>query len=240
MKYILKSTPKILNDIDNIRLSEIENKIKDNKPMTKEDIEYFLDIIVFRTRCKFSDNLEEYSFEYKCDTAQSIICFYLNDLQVKNNPCMTQNVITNDIVGHSFITAIFNLNGMMVPYLIDPTYRQFFEKSKCNESNYILYKNKIIVKTPDPGYFIKDEDKETIISFLYNGYSLMDEYISRIYGDSFYNTKVGINVKDKEFKSIPGSIYLNAFLKGNEKLSKSKETLEEESYLIEPIQQKKM
>ena len=68
---------------------------------------------------------------------------------------MTQHVITNDIEGHSFVVALFNVNGIETPYLIDPTYRQFFMD---DNKDYIMY-NSMILRTPSPGRFIKDEDK---------------------------------------------------------------------------------
>ena len=135
---------------------------------------------------------------------------------------MTQNVITEDIEGHSFLIAIFNVNGINTPYLVDPTYRQFFIDDK---KDYILYNSKIL-RTPSPGYFIKEEDKTEIQKLLINGYHLLDENIARIYGDSFYNTKTGY--RRREFQSISGNIYINSFIKGHEPLSTSPEELENE------------
>lgn len=231
MKFIMKSTPKTV-DIDSKVIKEIEKKVESNTPLSIEEVNLFLDNICYLTRCKFTSDFENYSFEFKCDTAQAIITYYLNDLGVETHPCMTQNVITNDIVGHSFLVARLNVMGMLIPYLIDPTYRQFF----TSEKNNYLTNNSMIIRTPDPGYFIKDEDKEEVERLLIDGYHILDENMARIYGDSFYNTKTGYTTKD--YKSINGNIYLNSFTKGHEPLSKTKEELESEDLRIKPQSQK--
>jgi hypothetical protein len=241
MKYIQQSTPKIMDNIDTELIGVIENKIFENIPLSKEENDYLLSYVCFETRTRFTDDIEDYSFEYKCDKAQSIICTYLNDLDVSNNPNMTQNSITNDIVGHSFVVASFNVEGNMIPYIIDPTYRQFFLKDKCDESNYIIFSNKLIIKTPDPGFFIKDEDRNKIHHLLEFGYDTLNDELARIYGDSFYNTKTGSSVEDKDkFKTIPGKIYINSFLKGNERLSTPRNELESLGFSLERQSQKKM
>lgn len=232
MKFIMKSTPKTV-DIDSKVIKEIEKKVESNTPLSIEEVNLFLDNICYLTRCKFTSDFENYSFEFKCDTAQAIITYYLNDLGVETHPCMTQNVITNDIVGHSFLVARLNVMGMLIPYLIDPTYRQFF----TSEKNNYLTNNSMIIRTPDPGYFIKDEDKEEVERLLIDGYHILDENMARIYGDSFYNTKTGYTTKD--YKSINGNIYLNSFTKGHEPISKTKDELLEEDLLIKS-QTKKM
>ena len=51
---------------------------------------------------------------------------------------MTQNVITNNIIGHSFLVISFSVNNKKEIYLIDPTYVQFFKKEKCNDNRYFI------------------------------------------------------------------------------------------------------
>lgn len=231
MKFIMKSTPKTVN-IDSKVIAELERKIESNTPLSEEELNLFLDNICYLTRCKFTNDFDNFSFEFKCDKAQAIITYYLNDLGVETHPCMTQNVITNNIEGHSFTVARFNVNGTLTPYLIDPTYRQFF----TNEKSEFLSHNGMILKTPSPGYFIKEKDKPEVEKLLIDGYHILDENMARIYGDSFYNTKTGYTMS--EFKSINGSIYLNSFTKGHEPLSKTKEELESEDLRIKPQSQK--
>ena len=221
MNYIMESTPKTVN-IDPQIIEILEQKVLSKEPLTEEEINIFLDYICYETRCKFTNDINNFSFQFKCDKAQAIITHYLNSLKVEVHPCMTQNVITEDIEGHSFLIAIFNVNGINTPYLVDPTYRQFFIDDK---KDYILYNSKIL-RTPSPGYFIKEEDKTEIQKLLINRYHLLDENIARIYGDSFYNTKTGY--RRREFQSISGNIYINSFIKGHEPLSTSPEELENE------------
>ena len=47
--------------------------------------------------------------------------------------------------------------------------------------------------------------------------------MARIYGNSFYNTRT--MRMDISFDELKGSTYINSFLKGNEKLSTSREEL---------------
>ena len=223
MNFVIESTPNKI-DIDYDLISQIENKLEDNIPLSQDEAKYFLDYIVFITRTKFTNDLDNYSFEWKCDTAISIIGNYLNSLNVNYNVCDTQKVITNNIKGHTFMIVNLNTENGTLSYLIDPTYRQFFTKDTCNESNYTLI-NGIYVTTPNPGYFIKEEDKEETKKLLINGYAILTNDIARIYGDSFYNTKVGED--NTAYKIIQGSIYINSFLKGNSHLSKTNDELQD-------------
>lgn len=223
MNFVIESTPNKI-EIDYDLISQIENKLEENISLSQDEAKYFLDYIVFTTRTRFTNDLDNYSFEWKCDTAISIIGNYLNSLNINYNVCDTQKVITNNIKGHTFMIVNLNTENGILSYLIDPTYRQFFTKDTYNESNYALI-NGIYVTTPNPGYFIKEKDKEKVKKLLINGYSILTNDIARIYGDSFYNTKVGED--NTTYKSIPGSIYINSFLKGNSHLSKTNDELQD-------------
>lgn len=82
MKYILDSIPNKIN-IDYEYISILEDKIINNIQLSIDETEYFLNYLVYSTRLKFTDNIDDYSFEYKCDTAISIIGNYLNSLNVE-------------------------------------------------------------------------------------------------------------------------------------------------------------
>lgn len=223
MNYIIESKPNKI-EINYDFISTIEKNLEENIPLTKEETNYFLDYLVYATRTKLTNDLDNYSFEWKCDTAISIIGNYLNNLNVPYNVCDTQKVITQGITGHTFMVVKLNTEDGIINYLVDPTYRQFFIKDNCTKDKYVLI-NGVYIITPSPGYFIKDEDKNIIKTFLQKGYSVLDHNIARIYADSFYNTKVGMN--DTTFRSIPGSIYINSFLKGNSTLSKTEDELQD-------------
>lgn len=220
------------NKIDNINygyLREIEDKIRNRESISKEEAFYFLEYVVYDVRNKIYDE-EHPNFESKCDLAQSIICYYLNDIGVVNYPCLTNNTIYSSVVGHSYVVATFNVEGKDVNYLIDPTYVQFFKKEDCNESKYVVI-NGYIVITPSPGYFIKAEDFARISLFNYYGFDALDEELARIYGNSFYNTMT--MKKDKKFEELSGDFYINSFLKnGKEKLSKSAQDIVQNGYYV--------
>lgn len=233
MAYIIDFKPTIIKNINKEKISEIEYKIINRISINKEEVKYLLDYIIYLTRCKINSNLDNY--EYKCDLAQSMLYYYFQKLNCNVSLCMTQNVITNNIIGHSFLVINLLMDNQSTNYLIDPTYIQFFTKEKCNDNKYFInpnYPHNVLI-TPDPGYFIKKEDISKIKSLINQGYEVLTEDIARIYGDSFYNTKTG--EFDKNFKSIPGNIYINAFLKGKENISKTLEELEESNLNIEPI-----
>lgn len=233
MNYIINFKPLIINNVNEEKISEIEYKIVNNISITKEEIKYLLNYIIYMTRYKINPKLDNY--ENKCDLSQSIIYYYFKQLNCNMKLCMTQNVITNNVIGHSFLITTLLVDNKKENYLIDPTYIQFFTKEKCNNNRYFINPNHPhnILLTPDPGYFIKQEDIPHIKSLINQGYEKLTEDIARIYGDSFYNTKVG--EIDRKIKTIPGKIYINAFIKGKENISKTIIELEKNNLIIEPL-----
>lgn len=207
----------IINNIDFNFLNAIKNKIMNEKTLSADEINYFLECLVYETRRLIYDG--DIYFSYKCDKAQKIICDYLNDFGIVNYPNNTDYAITNYIVGHNFVVATFDVDNSNVNYLIDPTYIQFFKKENCSLKSYYKCDN-FIIKTPDPGYFIKESDIDYINNFNYYGFGILDDRLAKIYGDSFYNTKTMST--DMSFKEIDGKIYINSFLKSNCKLVKRK------------------
>ncbi len=211
---------KICDNVDLSYFKKIEGKISGGVSVTEEEIDYFLSYVVYVTRSKIFDG--DFYFENKCDLAQSMICYYFDDIGVMYHPNMTHSSITDLIIGHNFTVAEFNVMGVMVNYLIDPTYIQFFRPDRCSSQRYIEF-NDCIIRTPYPGYYILDCDKDIINDFNYCGYGKLTDKLAEIYGNSFYNTKT--MVFDKEYKSMDGFVYVNSFLKGKEKLSKSRDEL---------------
>lgn len=214
-------------DIDLNLLLAIEHKIKHNINITNEEFTYFISNIIYLVRDMVITDNNEF-FDYKCDLVQSILAAYFEDLNIKYNLCDTQKILGDYVIGHRFTTATFNVNNQANTYLIDPTYRQFFHPEKCSHDNYIVYNN-IVIKTPDPGYFITETDSSLINELNYYGYHELTEELARIYGDSFYNTKT--MRKDTAFVSMKGYVYLNSFQSKNQIApSKNRETLEKEGY----------
>lgn len=205
--------------------------------ITSKEANDFLSIVIYLTRYKINPNIDNY--DNKCDLAQSILYYYLNNLDCEVHPLTTQNTITNNIVGHSFLTLKLQVDNQIHSYLIDPTYIQFFKKEKCNKDNYYInpkYPDYILL-TPDPGFFIKEEMKENAIFLLNHGYILLNETTAQMYGDSFYNTKTGTNPSNLKYQTIPGFVYLNAFTKGHVKLSNKEEALIAKNLSITPFQE---
>ena len=237
MNYIINFKPIVFNDIDKNYYTNIEDKILNKKSLSQKEANDFLDIINYIVRVKINPNLDNY--DNKCDLAVSILYHYLKGLNCDVFSSVTQKSITNSIVGHSFLTVKLLVDDKFKNYLLDPTYIQFFRKDKCTESNYYvspMYKN-IVLLTPDPGFFIKDEMKQNCMFLLNHGYIELTEENARMYGDSFYNTKTGGNYSNQMYHTIPGSIYINSFMKGNEPVSQTKEELETANLHIEFFKQ---
>lgn len=232
MDYIIDFKPYIPDDVNYEELARIENLVKSKMPLTKEEADFFLDNINYKVRELISPGLN--NFRNKCDLAQSILYYYFRDIGCNPAPSMTHTAITEQIVGHNFLVTTLNIEGMPTLCLVDPTYIQFFTKDDCSlEKFYIspLAPDKILI-TPDPGFFIRDDDQIYVEDLLNRGHSVLTEKLAQVYGDSFYNTKVGVSLSNWQFQSIPGSIYINAFAKGNCSLSKTEKQLEESGLKI--------
>lgn len=233
MNYIVDFNPVVMENIDYDYLKEIESKVKEKDSLTVEKITYFLDAISYITRFKINPDMDNY--DYGCDLAQSILCHYLNNLNCEVYPVMTRSVMDGDITGHSFLCARFLVENKEELYLLDPTYIQFFKEENCNKNKYFVsekYDNKVLI-TPDPGYFIRESQKENVKFLLDHGYSILNEEIAKMYGDSFINTRRGVKVEDCDYVSLPGKFYIDSFLKGNEVLSKTEEDLIREGLVID-------
>lgn len=227
MEYIIEFNPYKEENIDMDYYAEIERKLLNSESISQNEAEDYLRVLNYIVRKNINSNFDNY--DYKCDLAQSILCQYFQKINCKYNACATHKEITSGIDGHSFTIVTLPVEGENKSYIMDPTYIQFFHKEKCQKSNYFISPKfpDIALLTPDAGYFIKEEDKEPIDFLLRYGYIELTPEYARIYGDSFLNTKTGVNIEELEFKSIPGDVYINAFLKGKEPLSRTEEQLSE-------------
>lgn len=225
MEYTINFEPYEEENIDIEYYSDIEKRLSNNESISQNEAEEYLRVLSYLVRKSINSNMDNY--DYKCDLAQSILCHYFNNVGCKYSACATHKAIVSGVVGHSFTTIKINVEGEEKLFLLDPTYIQFFKKDKCQQSNYLtspVFPNTVLV-TPDPGYFIKDEDKEPTEFLLKYGYIELTSEYARMYGDSFYNTKPGENLQNIEFRSLPGSAYINAFSKNTEVLSKTETEL---------------
>ena len=72
------------------RIKEIEELCINKMPLNIEDVDLLLKNLSYLVRKKIADHedttIEDYSYSFKCDLAQSMIYHYLNNLNIKVNP----------------------------------------------------------------------------------------------------------------------------------------------------------
>ena len=222
-------------EIDSSRIKEIEELCKNNMPISENDVNALLKNLSYLVRKKIADHenvdMQDYSYSYKCDLAQSMIYYYLNQFNINANPVNTNEVI-KDVCGHSIITTKINTTDGEKIYLIDPTYIQFFTKERCDIRKFIIIKERIC-ETPDPGFFIQIKHNEEVIKpLLEDGYIEFREDVAKAYGDSFFQTKTGVTLKQMQNDVATGSSYIRWFQKFKARLSKTEEELSNMNLLI--------
>ena len=219
-KFIIPSEPQNLTTINYEDLMRIENKILTNNKLTQLEVETFLDYLVYMVRIKLDEDFTNATYKNLCNRAQCMIHYYLEDLNVEHYLNRSFDSITKDAVDHSFVVAIFNAEDYSLPYIIDPTYRQFFETERCKK------------RPLTPGNFILEKNKKIIVNFLQKGYMKMNKKNTEIYGNSLYFTSPTI---PKPVLPISGDIFAKTFLKGHAVISKSRRALVKEGLYIQPL-----
>lgn len=217
-------------------VSQIEELCRHNNLLNIEDIHILLKYVSYSVRKKIADyegkSMSEYSYSNKCDLAQSIICYYLQNLGIKVNPVNINEVISG-VCGHSFVIAYFNIDEEEKKFLLDPTYLQFFSKENCDNHKYVIINNSICV-TPDPGFFVvADNNESVILALLQDGYVELTEEVAKVYGDSFFQTKQGTMISQINNNRASGLNYIKWFTHYTSYLSKSIEELREMDLLID-------
>ena len=176
-------------------------------------------------------SISENTYSNTCDLAQSMIYYYLKDLNVRAKPINTNEVIEG-VCGHSFVIAHFNTTAGDKCYLIDPTYLQFFCKENCDADRFVIIDNKVC-RTPDPGFFvIKSKKQDTILPLLIDGYIEFTEDVAKVFGDSFFQTKQGVYKNQIQYNVASGAIYIKWFESCFSHLSKTEEELRNLDLLI--------
>ncbi|MBR3199263.1 MAG: hypothetical protein IKG27_04535 [Bacilli bacterium] len=244
MNQIFDIDINIMENVDLVIIEEIEEKCKNGKSLTKDEALYFLSYISYKVRDLLikskHENIDGYNFSGDCTNAQSMLKHYFDDLNLKSIPVQTNRIFFN-VLQHSFIIVYLLEEDKLVPYLVDPTYNQFFDVDKCLTSKYVI-KDGIIKWTPDPGYFIlkeNDANQEVIKKFLKYGFMELTRDNAIIYGDSFYFTQTGLSKKVYDTLSSINGLYLKFFLNSNFEISKSKNNLKSNGLLLEPIKDSK-
>lgn len=217
--------------------SVIEDKIVNGLSLSEDEVNKFLNYVVFKTRksiCNcFNKDINMFDYKDTCNYAQAMLSYYFDDLGVYNNPVCMSSIFFN-VIRHFLIIVYFLQDGEMVPYIVDPTYNQFFSFEKCSKDKFVL-KNGIVRATPDPGYFISlldDNSKKEVIEFLKCGFHRLNPDFAKIYGDSFNNTQIGISEKEYNNLFVSGSSYVKFFLKFKNELTKSRNELEDLGLLL--------
>lgn len=240
MDYIVDFKPYKEMFINTEYYAAIEGKISTGESITQNEADMFLRLIVYLTRKNINPNMD--NFDNKCDLAQSILGHYLKKINCKASHCTTLEAVSSNCQGHNFSVVELNVEGERKNYLLDPTYIQFFREENCNSSKYYMspqYPGYVLL-TPDAGYFIKEEDKTATEYLLKYGYIELTPEYARMYGDSFYNTRKGIDPKPMEFKSMPGDVYIKTFSQGKEPLSTTNEKLMYYGQDITPFRSQKI
>lgn len=171
----------------------------DSKKVTQ-----FLDKLVSEVRRIVNDE----KMINKCDTCQGIIGRYLESISIPCFPCSTNNVITSDITGHSFIVTL--IEGKY--YLIDPAFIQFmYDKT----DDLVIKGIRCLAKSPY--YYMEIMDEDLTKELISKGYFELNQKSAYTYGNAFYFTKTNIP-SDLVLKAISGEVYMNSFTKGNDRL----------------------
>lgn len=243
MNQVFNVKINVMDNVDLDIISDIESKCFNGESLSQSEIDYYLNYVIYQTRVLLSSkkekNINDYKFDFMCDTAQSIIARYFDKLNITYKPVETGKAITNDILGHSFLLADFNVDGEVKSYIIDPTYNQFFDVSRCSENNFKVI-NGVVVKTPDLGYFAlkENENNQNVIKGLIRcGYLELTEENAKIYGDLFYKTKTGnVNYFNSKL-AMSGGIYIKGFRNSDAHLTYSADELLEMGIFLEPVYQ---
>lgn len=186
-------------------ISNIENKLINHEVINNEEIKFLLDYIIASVR----NDVDDKTFEYKCDMAQGLISDYLNKLDVENHPCSTNHCVHMNSVGHSFVVAIFGDSK----YIVDPAFVQFYYHDKKYKD---LWLKGLRVKSMSPYYYASKIDNNVITSLMKNGYMELNEHNAFVYANAFYKTITGFDYDGEHF--IEGETFINSVLKENDEL----------------------
>lgn len=230
----------IMDNVDMDIIKMIEEKCRNGESLTNDEALYFLSYVSYKTRELISlskkVDIASYNFSGDCTNAQSMLGYYFTDLGLKNIPVQTNRIFFN-VLQHSFIIVYILQNNELVSYIVDPTYNQFFDVDKCLTSQFV-YSNNRVIKTPDPGYFVlmeSEENQKIIKKFLKYGFMEFNRNNSKVYGDSFYYTQIGLLKNEYDILSSLNSLYMKFFLNSNIELSKSRDDLIRNGLLLEPV-----
>ena len=139
-KYIIDFEPKFLSENKNNGIEELIEKA------------IYLSLLQLNYDNLKSLDIKNTPLTNKCDLVRNKLGKILKktDLAADIVYLETQDILGNDVVGHSILVVILEDNI----YLVDPTYSQFFLKENCHLSKYLINsERKLVILAPDPGYY---------------------------------------------------------------------------------------
>lgn len=203
-KFIIEAFPKH-HEVSELEAVRAQTKLEERKQMgiPEKDINIILKYIINNTRISLKNNLHTDSLEMEsmmlqCGFAQAIAAYQLEALGIDIN---IENVgdwkYSND--RHAILVANFlaNVEGEVQTkrYLVDTTYRQFFQTQYANYERFFLEDDiePKIEQAPSAGYFVckTEEGREFSTKLIEDGYIELTPENAKIYGDGFYLSSRG-------------------------------------------------
>ena len=179
--------------------NKIINKMTNNLPLTKKEINYFLNEFCIQIKKNYNIN-NPYDTNCKyCRETASEFAKYIYLKHGINDIFINIKELLNIPLTHYINILFVNINNEIKPYLIDMTYNQFF-------NNKIILDNGNAVSTKNT--FKKMEEESFIKELRLKGFIELNEYNTKKYFDLFLDT---CRVSDKS------SAYynINELLKNN-------------------------
>lgn len=207
-KFIIESTPQRFNIIDEDIKSvanHINNGIDDGLSM--KEVKILLEWLVENARHDIENIIDESintnSCKGFCGFAQLSTIMPVTNCNITVTANNTDK-FSNSLIRHHFVTIILPTkeNDKIVNkwYLIDPTYRQFFEKNSCKGKN----------KLTSPGYFMLETNETLKLAkqLLKNGYIELTDDNLKMYSNGFICAS-GHNKNNIDVEKLKDSILNN-------------------------------
>ena len=230
-RFLIDSDPimKDYSEIELMNLANIEEKLsgvlKENKNSGKivegikeSEAEELLQYVVQNARNEFQKTMDNTPIEEKsllgyCGFGQGVTGYTLINMGLSPNVCNIGSIVDKNSVRHAFLTVSIPVKegkkAFEKEYLVDTTYRQFFERdgrfgiaTEDQKENYIIkdkrFGNRVY---PNEGYWaIKQKGGEEFSKeILSKGFIELTEKNAKIYGDSFV-----LSVKPREdYTKVP-------------------------------------
>lgn len=210
--FIIDSRP-IDYDIDEDKkleaLSHLKEVLNNNSGISQDEADIILKSTIQNAR--YTMSLEEDDFFLAsltglCGYSQALTAILLqaSGLKVTINNARD---LPDSISSHAFITCTIPIkdNDKVVEkqYLLDATYRQFFQSIRCNEGRLYSIDNNT-KSNIDAGYYVckSDEGCKFAKELLTKGYIELTEENAYYYGNGFSQESIYLGMDEEEIKRI--------------------------------------